>query len=170
LLKIGHLKQNLALFRRIFYRARFVRRNEMEFKKTRLQKQFLMIAVGIALASSPFFGSFARENEPLKPAIKTGIASWYHDKFHGRKTANGDIFSQQKLTCASNQYPLGTWLKVTNVRNGKFVLVRVNDRMNVRMKRVVDLSRAAAKQIGIEKSGVGKVRVESYGKHKPAMS
>jgi rare lipoprotein A len=145
------------------------RRNEMEFKKNRLQKQFLIIAIGISLASAPFSRSFARENEPLKPAMKTGMASWYHDKFHGRKTANGDVFSQKKFTCASNQYPLGTWLKITNTRNGKSVLVRVNDRMNVRMKRVVDLSRAAANQIGMEKAGVGQVKVQSYGKRKPSV-
>jgi rare lipoprotein A len=145
------------------------RRNEMEFKKNRLQKQFLIIAIGISLASTPFSRSFARENEPLKPAMKTGMASWYHDKFHGRKTANGDVFSQKKFTCASNQYALGTWLKITNIRNGKSVLVRVNDRMSVRMKRVVDLSRAAANQIGMEKAGVGQVRVQSYGKRKPSV-
>lgn len=101
--------------------------------------------------------------------MKTGMASWYHDKFHGRKTANGDVFSQKKFTCASNQYALGTWLKITNIRNGKSVLVRVNDRMSVRMKRVVDLSRAAANQIGMEKAGVGQVRVQSYGKRKPSV-
>lgn len=141
----------------------------MEFKKCRLQKQFFIIAIGISLASTPFSRSFARENEPLKPAMKTGMASWYHDKFHGRKTANGDVFSQKKFTCASNQYALGTWLKITNIRNGKSVLVRVNDRMSVRMKRVVDLSRAAANQIGMEKAGVGQVRVQSYGKRKPSV-
>ena len=53
----------------------------MEFKKSRLQKQFLIIAIGISLASTPFSRSFARENEPLKPAMKTGMASWYHDNF-----------------------------------------------------------------------------------------
>ena len=142
----------------------------MKFKKTSFLKQLSIVAVGIALTSSPIKQIFARDNEPSKPAtIKTGLASWYHDKFHGRKTASGDIFSQKKLTCASNQYPLGTWLRVTNLINGKSVIVRVNDRMAVRMKRVVDLSKAAAREIGMEKSGVGRVKVESFGKHKPGL-
>lgn len=132
------------------------------------------MAIGIALASSPLKQVFGRDNEPnktaVKTAIKTGTASWYHDKFQGRKTASGDIFSQVKLTCASNLYPLGTWLKITNIKNGKSVLVRVNDRMNARMKRVVDLSKAAARTIGIEKSGLGQVTVQSFGKHKPAVN
>ncbi|CAN5478089.1 hypothetical protein BH10BAC3_BH10BAC3_32160 [soil metagenome] len=143
----------------------------MNFQKIGFHKQFFKIATGVLLTViTPIKQSFARENEPVKTSIKTGMASWYHDKFHGRKTANGDIFSQKKLTCASNQYALGTWLKITNLINGKSVLVRVNDRMNVRMKRVVDLSKAAAQVIGIEKAGVGRVNVESYGKHKPVLS
>lgn len=97
------------------------------------------------------------------------MASWYHDKFHGRKTANGDIFSQKKLTCASNQYALGTWLKITNLFNGRSVIVMVNDRMNVRMKRVVDLSKAAAQTIGLGKQGISKVSVQTFGKRKPAL-
>jgi len=143
----------------------------MNFQKIGFHKQFFKIVTGVLLTViSPIKQSFARENEPVKTGLKTGMASWYHDKFHGRKTANGDIFSQKKLTCASNLYALGTWLKITNLVNGRSVLVRVNDRMSVKMKRVVDLSKAAAQTIGIEKAGVGKVSVESYGKHKPALS
>lgn len=141
----------------------------MELRRTRFPKKFIVIAFGIALASIPT-KFFARENDPQAKTVKTGMASWYHDKFIGRKTANGDIFSQKKLTCASNHFPLGTWLKITNTRNGKSVLVRVNDRMSAKMKRVVDLSRLAAQKIGIEKSGVGKVTVQSYGMTKPSLS
>lgn len=139
----------------------------MNIKNRRLQKQLATVAIGIAFITAPFSKSFARENEPAKPTIQTGIASWYHDKFVGRKTASGDVFSQKKFTCASNKYPLGTWLKVTNVKNGKYVIVRVNDRMNPRIKRSVDLSRAAAEEVGIREDGLGQVRIQSYGKHKP---
>lgn len=136
----------------------------MQVLKTRFQKLFLLIAAGAFLAALPVSQSFAREKDPVINAEKTGIASWYGGDFHGRKTANGDVFNQKKLTCASNHYPLGTWLKITNTRNGKSVIVLVNDRMHPRVKRVVDLSRAAAKEIGIEKSGLGKVKVEDMGK------
>jgi rare lipoprotein A len=143
----------------------------MNLQKAGLHKQFFKIATSVLLiVISPIKQTFARDNEPVKTGIKTGMASWYHDKFHGRKTANGDIFSQKKFTCASNQYALGTWLKITNLLNGRSVIVRVNDRMNVRMKRVVDLSKAAAQSIGIGTQGIGKVSVQSYGKHKPALS
>ncbi len=93
-------------------------------------------------------------------AINYGIASWYSDSFNGKRTANGEIFSQQKFTCASNKYKLGTWLKVTLIKNKKWVIVKVNDRLHPRMKRIVDLTRAAAAKIGIIKSGLGKVSVQ----------
>lgn len=105
------------------------------------------------------------EKKPAK--LNTGIASWYSDSFNGKRTASGEIFSQKKLTCASNQYKMGTWLRVTNVKNGKSVVVKVNDRMSPRMKRIVDLSRAAAKQIGIIGSGLSKVSVEKLGSKQP---
>ena len=107
--------------------------------------------------------------QPVKTPVtqNTGIASWYSDNFNGRRTASGEIFSQKRLTCASNQYKIGTWLRVTNVKNGKSVVVKVNDRMSPRMKRIVDLSRAAAKQIGIIGSGLTKVSVEKLGNKQP---
>lgn len=142
----------------------------MTFKKKGLHRHFFRIVTGVILfAISPVKQLCARENEPLKTGIKTGIASYYHDKFRGRKTATGDVFSQKKFTCASNQYALGTWLKITNMLNGKSVLVKVNDRMNVKMKRVVDLSKSAAQAIGMDKRGVAKVSVESFGKEKPVL-
>jgi len=95
-----------------------------------------------------------------------GEASFYANKFNGRQTANGEIFSQSKMTCACNMLPFGTWIKVTNVRNGKSVVVRVTDRLHQKMRRVVDLSSSAAKKIGL-KSGVARVKVEVIGKKKP---
>lgn len=89
-----------------------------------------------------------------------GQASFYANKFQGRKTANGEIFDQKKLTCACNVLPLGTWIKVTNLRNGKSAIVKVNDRIHPRMRRVVDLSRAAAQKLGFISRGLTRVKVE----------
>ena len=107
------------------------------------------------------------DNAIEKKENKKGTASYYNNSFVGRKTASGEIFSQQKLTCASNQYPLGTWLRVTNLRNGKAVIVKVNDRMHPKMNRVVDLSKMAAEEIGMVKTGIAKVEVENLGKSNP---
>jgi rare lipoprotein A len=96
-----------------------------------------------------------------------GQASFYANKFNGRKTANGEIFSQQKMTCACNAIKLGTWIKVTNLRNGKSVIVKVNDRLHPSMKRLVDLTRAAAGKLGYVSSGLTRVRVDVLGKTKP---
>ena len=87
--------------------------------------------------------------------------------FNGKKTANGEIYSHKKMTAACNVLPLGTWIRVTNLRNGKSVVVKTNDRLHTRMKRVVDLSREAADKLGYVKSGLTRVRVEVIGKKKP---
>ena len=98
------------------------------------------------------------------PDVLYGTASYYANKFEGRRTANGEIFSQQKMTAACNVLPLGTWIKVTNLYNGRSVIVKVNDRLHYRMKRVVDLSRSAAKKIGYTGGGLTKVKVEPLAK------
>jgi rare lipoprotein A len=89
-----------------------------------------------------------------------GYASFYSNKFNGRRTANGEIFSQDKLTCAHNTLPMGTIVKVTNLKNEKSVTVRVNDRLHYRNPRIIDLSRSAAKALDFNGGGVIKVRVE----------
>lgn len=103
-----------------------------------------------------------------KKIVIYGLASFYHNKFEGRQTANGEIFSQKKLTCACNMLPFGTWLKITNVLNGKFVVVKVNDRLHPRMRRIADLSKAAAYKIGATGRGIVRVKVQVLGKRKPA--
>lgn len=95
-----------------------------------------------------------------KQKVLFGLASFYSNKFEGRKTANGEKFSQKKLTAACNVLPLGTWIKVTNLKNGKSVIVRTNDRLHPRMKRLVDLTKAAAVQLNYLSSGVTRVKVE----------
>ncbi len=86
-------------------------------------------------------------------------ASYYHDKYQGRKTASGEIFSQNKYTCASNKYRLGTRLKVTNPKNGKSVIVLVNDTGQL-YGRTIDLSKSAFKKIANLKQGIVKVKIQ----------
>lgn len=89
-----------------------------------------------------------------------GYASFYSDKFIGKRTANGEIFKQDLLTCAHNTLPFGTRILVTNLSNQRTVIVRVNDRLHHRNPRLVDLTRAGAKKLGFNKSGIIKVKVE----------
>ena len=88
----------------------------------------------------------------------TGIASYYGGKFHGRRTASGEIFDKNAMTAAHRSLPFGTKVKVTNLRNGRTVLVRVNDRGPHVRGRIIDLSHAAAKKIGLK--GVVRVKLE----------
>ena len=88
-------------------------------------------------------------------------ASIYHDKYHGRRAANGEIFSKNKLTAASNNYKLNTMVKVTNEKTGKFVIVKITDRMAPNYSHRIDLSKLAAAEIGLTtQMGVTKVTIE----------
>lgn len=102
-----------------------------------------------------------------KKKILNGIASYYADKFVGKRTANGEIYSHNKLTAACNKLPLGTWIRVTNLRNQKSVVVKVNDRLHPKNTRIVDMSRVAAEKLGFIKRGLTQVKVEVLGKIKP---
>jgi rare lipoprotein A len=99
--------------------------------------------------------------------VQYGVASWYSNKFEGRKTYTDEIFSQKKLTGASNTVPMHTWVRVTNLRNNRTVIVRINDKMHPRNKRLIDLSHAAAKKLGYAGRGLTRVKVEILGKKRP---
>lgn len=103
--------------------------------------------------------SFAPTDTKLR-ALQTGVASYYGPGFHGRRTANGETFNQNAMTAAHRTLPFGTKLKVTNLNNGQTAIVRVNDRGPYVGGRVIDLSVAAAKQIGSTHSGTAKVKLE----------
>lgn len=90
-----------------------------------------------------------------------GEASWYGPGFHGKKTANGEIFDQTKLTAAHPSLPLGTKAEVTNLNNDKKVEVRINDRGPYIDDRVIDVSRAAAKKLDMDKDGIAPVKIEA---------
>src|SRR5215510_975944 len=113
----------------------------------------LSLLIGLLFTAVNLFAGDTIETK-AKPKILYGTASFYSNSFHGKRTANGEIFSQKKFTAACNVLPLGTWIKVTNLRNGKSVIVKTNDRLHPRMKRVVDLSRSAAQKIGYIGNGL----------------
>lgn len=96
--------------------------------------------------------------------IKYGLASFYAKKFNGRKTANGNTFSSVKYTAACNVLPLGIWVKVTNLKNDRSVIVYINDRLHPKNKRLIDLSKTAAEQLDFIGRGITKVKVEVLGK------
>ena len=93
-------------------------------------------------------------------ATQEGLASFYGKEFDGRRTSNGEIFHKDDLTAAHRSYPFGTILRVTNLKNGDKVEVRVNDRGPVKPERIIDLSYGAAKVIGLDKMGLTRVRLE----------
>ncbi|MDR3712125.1 MAG: septal ring lytic transglycosylase RlpA family protein [Puia sp.] len=109
--------------------------------------------------------SARKRHKPIK--TQYGIASFYSNKFEGRKTYTDEIFSQKKLSAASNTLPMRTWIKVTNLRNHRSVILRINDRMHPRNRRLIDLSRAAARKLGFTGSGLARVRVDVIGRRRP---
>lgn len=93
-------------------------------------------------------------------SVQTGYASWYGGHFHGRQTANGETFDTNQLTAAHRTLPFNSIVRVTNIKNERSVVVRINDRGPFVDNRIIDLSRAAADVIGLTAAGVGMVRLE----------
>ena len=126
----------------------------------------LMLVLGAAASASDPApakkGAAPTASHPAKSKshhwFEIGEASWYGRHFQGHKTATGEPFDMNALTCAHRSLPLGSWIRVTNLRNHKFIFVRVNDRGPVPEDRVVDLSYAAARAVGIH--GLGRVKLE----------
>jgi rare lipoprotein A (peptidoglycan hydrolase) len=100
--------------------------------------------------------SWTRGEPPLSSRI---VASWYGPGYKGRRTANGEDFDPRGFTAASKTLPMGSIVRVTNLQNGRWVNVRINDRGPVAPGRSIDLSTAAAQSIGLAKSGVARVKV-----------
>ena len=103
----------------------------------------------------------AHLSAPVKP-IKSwvGNASWYGPEFDGKKTANGEHFNSEALTAAHPNLPFGSWVRIVNPRNGRFELVRINDRGPYQEGREIDVSYRVARKIGLINSGVSQVRLE----------
>jgi rare lipoprotein A len=128
-----------------------------KFAARKMGLGLMAIAMGVA-GSAAHAGPKATPKALAPTETQIGTASWYGGKFNGRKTASGERFDMNALTCAHRSLPLGSWIRVTNLLNLKQVFLRVNDRGPVPRSRVLDLSRAAAQKLGI--GGLGKVKIE----------
>ncbi|HAC65401.1 MAG TPA: septal ring lytic transglycosylase RlpA family protein [Cyanothece sp. UBA12306] len=107
--------------------------------------------------------ALARVQKRVKSTRK-GMASWYGPGFHGRRTANGERYNQNGLTAAHKSLPFGTQVRVTNLNNGRSITVRINDRGPYAHGRIIDLSKGAARTIGLISSGVAPVQIEILGR------
>jgi rare lipoprotein A len=94
------------------------------------------------------------------PGVEEGLASWYGNEYHGRLTASGEVFDQNAMTAAHREFPFGTIVHVTNLRNHRSVVVRINDRGPFVRGRIIDLSRGAARELNMLRDGVVPVRIE----------
>jgi rare lipoprotein A len=134
--------------------------------------KFLIFLFVLVLVLSFCSGKRAPKTEPLplekRPGVQveegaptdvveTGIASWYGGKFHGRRTANGEVYDKHKLTAAHQTLPFNTIVELENLENRKKVIVRINDRGPFLKGRIIDLSREAARRVGMEASGTAPV-------------
>lgn len=127
---------------------------------------FLTIIVWMGCTPAPRYVSHSTRGEDAGQAEgMTGVASYYGKGFHGRKTANGEVFDMHELTAAHRTLPFNTIVKVTNLTNKKTVKVRINDRGPFVKNRIIDLSYGAAKKIDMIGSGTAKVRLEILGKN-----
>jgi rare lipoprotein A (peptidoglycan hydrolase) len=100
---------------------------------------------------------------PLPPqsrVVEAGLASWYGPGFHGKLTASGEVFNQEKFTAAHRTLPWGSRVRVINLANGKAVVVQINDRGPAVKSRIIDVSRAAARALGMVEAGTATVQVE----------
>jgi rare lipoprotein A len=114
---------------------------------------------------SPYtvFGETYRVLNSSKGFVQEGEASWYGTKFHGNNTSNGEVYDMYSMTAAHKTLPIPSYVKVTNLLNGKTVVVRVNDRGPFHGGRIIDLSYAAATKLGYARLGTAQVRVDAVG-------
>jgi len=121
----------------------------------RIAPIFLALVAGGVLAgcgsSAPRF---------VAPREMEGVASYYAEEFNGRKTANGEVYDMHALTAAHRTLPFNTKLRVSNLNNGRSVIVRVNDRGPFKESRILDLSLEAARRLGITREGTARVKIE----------
>ena len=130
-------------------------------KKLRL----LSILCSIILLTSCAGKSYFRSGN-----VQKGLASWYGSDFHGKLTSTGEIYNMHALTAAHKTLPFGAYVRVTNLNNGKSVVVRINDRGPFVKGRIIDLSYAAAKKLGMDITGVAPVKVKVLKKYSPKKS
>ena len=120
----------------------------------------LMTAIGLLFALVVFAGADNALADARLAKTQTGVAVYYHDRYHGRRTANGEVYDKQAMTAAHMRYPFGTRLRVTNLQNQKSVVVRVNDRGPYSRRFILDLSKRAASLLGFLRKGTARVKIE----------
>ena len=135
----------------------------MKVPRLPLAAAFFALAVGAPLpgCARPF--RYPTAHAPRAGAVQEGVASWYGHGYHGKKTASGERFDQNGLTAAHVSWAFGTRVRVTFPRTGRSVVVRINDRFPSHKGRVIDLSKGAARAIGLIGPGTGRVRLEVLG-------
>jgi rare lipoprotein A len=147
--------------RRKLNRVLFVRRHRRAgFRRVRLFKKVGVTAACLLLHLTVFC---QRDSNAKKAKPLYGVASFYSKHFEGAKTATGETFHHNQLVAASNSFKLNSWVRITNMRNGQSVVVRINDRMGKAMQtlgRVADVTISAAKQLGFINRGLAHVKVE----------
>ncbi len=128
------------------------------FLRLALLNCYAVTAASVALTLYP---RIQWQQDHHKRQVEVGQASWYGPRFNGKRAADGTLFDQNKLTAAHPSLPLGTYAKVTNLRNGAVVRVRITDRGPFVRGRVLDLSKAAAERLHMMHEGVTTVQIES---------
>lgn len=123
---------------------------------------WVYLAVAALLVALITAGCCTGRSHKLRKGVQYGYASWYGGKFHGRKTANGEIYDMFAMTAAHRTLPFNTYVRVTNLENGRSVVVRINDRgpFKDKKKRIIDLSLAAAKELRMLEAGIVEVRLK----------
>ena len=128
--------------------------------------QFKRICI-LSMLTLAFFLAGCGRTPPPKPSAApstryaaTGVASYYGAKFHGRKTASGERFDMHAMSAAHRNLPFGSRVRVTHLRNGRSIIVRINDRGPFVKGRIIDLSYAAAKKLNMVGDGLAKVRIQ----------
>ena len=137
-------------------------------------KFFLLLALVLSLANCGFF--FSEKSKRKSYVIKgkryyilasangfreKGLASWYGEPFHGRRTASGEVYDMDRISAAHKTLPLQTWVEVKNLDNNRVMTLRINDRGPFVPGRVIDLSRAAARELGVYRPGLAKVHLKA---------
>jgi rare lipoprotein A len=116
----------------------------------------VLLVTWLSLLTAPLFAGEVVE-------VREGIAAYYSNKLHGRRTASGEIYNKNAMTAAHRTLKFGTRVRVTYLKTGRSVEVVINDRGPTSKRRIIDLSRAAAERLGMIRAGIGRVKLEIYG-------
>jgi rare lipoprotein A len=136
----------------------------MTSKRFRVERlPILMLSIVLAGACTQLKAPATSPTSMERHQTETGKASWYGKAHHGQRTASGERFDMHALTAAHRTLPFGTIVRVTDLRSRKFVNVRINDRGPFRRDRIIDLSYAAAKKLGITERGTARVEITAIG-------